>query len=81
MYLGIYWNQPVCGCVCVSVCVQNTNFCQDAGGGMKSHLVTALIFFCQCKMCLKVVRISESVTLSHTAEFYFSNPKVYAQDQ
>ena len=47
MFLGVYWNQPVCPsvrpCVCVSVCVQNTRFCQSAGGGIKSHLVTALI--------------------------------------
>ena len=32
-------------CVCVSVCVQNTNFCQSAGGGIKSHLMTALVGF------------------------------------
>ena len=38
----------VCGCRCVpmSVCAKNNNFCQSAGGGIKSHLVTALVFFC-----------------------------------
>ena len=29
--------------VCQSVYVQNTNICQRAGGGIKSHLVTALV--------------------------------------
>ena len=27
----------------VSVCVQNTSFCQSAGGGIKSHLVGWLV--------------------------------------
>ena len=44
MFSGVYWNQPVCPSVCpsvrvlfcVSVCVQNTTFCQSAGGGIKS---------------------------------------------
>ena len=44
MFSGVYWNQPVCLFVCpspcVSVCVQNTDFCQSAGGGVKSHSVT-----------------------------------------
>ena len=47
MFSGVYWNQPVCLCVhlsiCVSVCVQNTTFCQSAGGGIKSHSVTAQV--------------------------------------
>ena len=30
--------------VCVFICVQNTNFCESAGGGIKSQLVTALGF-------------------------------------
>ena len=32
-------------CVCVSVCVQDSSFCQSAGRGIKSHLVTALLWF------------------------------------
>ena len=28
----------------VSVCVQNTSFCQSAGRGIKSHLMTSLVF-------------------------------------
>ena len=32
-------------CVRACVCVQNIIFCQSAGGGIKSHLVTALVFF------------------------------------
>ena len=32
-------------CVSVSAFVQNTNFCQSAGGGFKSHLVTALVLY------------------------------------
>ena len=41
MFLGVYWNHPVCP----SVCVQNTSFCQRAGGGINLHLatVTALV--------------------------------------
>ena len=31
--------------VCQSICVQNTSVCQSAGGGIKSHLVTALVFY------------------------------------
>ena len=33
--------------VCLSMCwsvYKNTSFCQNAGGGIKSHLVTALVF-------------------------------------
>ena len=49
MFSGVYWNQPVCPSVCasvrVSVCVQNTTFCQSAGGGTKSHSVTVLVNF------------------------------------
>ena len=29
--------------LCVSVCIQNISFCQSAGGGIKSHLVTGLV--------------------------------------
>ena len=47
MCSGVYWNQPVCSSVYVSVrvavCVQNTCFCQSASGGIKSHVVTALV--------------------------------------
>ena len=39
----LYWKQPVCPSICVSVCVQNTSFCQSACGGSKSHLVMALV--------------------------------------
>ena len=48
MFLGVYWNQSVCVSVCwschVSVCVQSTSFCQSAGGSIKSHSRTALLF-------------------------------------
>ena len=30
--------------ICVSICVQNTSFCQSAGAGIISHLVTTLVF-------------------------------------
>ena len=33
MFSWVYWNQPVRPCV---VCVQNTYFCQSAGGGINS---------------------------------------------
>ena len=31
-------------CVRMSACVKNTSFCQSAGGGIKSHSATALVF-------------------------------------
>ena len=43
-FSGVYLNQPVCPPVCVSVWVQNASSCQRAGGGIKSYLVTALVF-------------------------------------
>ena len=35
-----------CVCVHASICVQNTcnSFCQSAGRGINTHLVTALVF-------------------------------------
>ena len=33
----------VCLCVIVSICEQNDSSCQSAGGGIKPHLVTALV--------------------------------------
>ena len=45
MFSGVYWNQPVCLSVSVSICLQNASFCQSAGGGITSHLVRALISF------------------------------------
>ena len=46
MLSGVYWYQPVCPyvgpCVRVSVCIQNTGFCQSAVECIKSHLVTSL---------------------------------------
>ena len=61
MFSGVYWNQPVCLAVCppvcpcvhLSVCVQNTTFCQSTEGGFKSHLVTAPGNF-RRYMCLNV---------------------------
>ena len=41
MFLGVYWNQPVCP----SVCAQNTSFCESAGRGITSHLVIILVIF------------------------------------
>ena len=29
----------------VSICVQNTTFCESAGGGIKSHSVTAVVIY------------------------------------
>ena len=36
--------ESACLSMCLSVCVQNTSVCQSASGGIKSHLVTALVF-------------------------------------
>ena len=41
VFVGIL--SSACLSVYVSICVQNTNFCQSAGGGSKSHLVTAIV--------------------------------------
>ena len=46
MFSGVYWNQPVCGFFHLFVCVQNNSFCQSAGRGIKSHLVTGLVSTC-----------------------------------
>ena len=49
MVSGVYWNQPVCQSVCLSVylfvypSVQNSSGCQSPLGDIKSHLVTALV--------------------------------------
>ena len=48
--MNVFWGilESACLCVCPSVCpcvcVQNISFCQSAGGSIKSHLVTALIY-------------------------------------
>ena len=44
----VYWNQPVYLSICVSMYqsvykILVTSFCQTAGGGIKSHLVTGLV--------------------------------------
>ena len=41
---GVYWNQPVCPSVHVSICVQDTTLCQSAGRNIKYHLVTVLVY-------------------------------------
>ena len=50
--------ESACLSVCLSVCVQNTSVCQSASGGIKSHLVTALVFsnlkLCSKSFCLKL---------------------------
>ena len=73
MFSALYWNQPVLPCVlasicvsvhvfvCVSVCVQNTSFCQTAGRGIKSHLVTYLVL---C-VCLHISIFLANSKLSH----------------
>ena len=43
MFSEVDWNHPARLCIHVSICVQNTSFCQSAGRGIKSHLVTALV--------------------------------------
>ena len=35
--------ESACLSIHVFVCVQNTSVCQSAGGGIKSHLVTAQV--------------------------------------
>ena len=37
--------ESACVAIRVSVCVQNTSFCQSAGGGISSHLVKAPVLF------------------------------------
>ena len=40
--------------ICVSICVRNTTFCQSAGRGIKSHLVTALVWLAFYQMKKKL---------------------------
>ena len=40
--------ESACLSVHMSACVQNISFCQSASGGIKSHLVTALV----CAVCI-----------------------------
>ena len=61
MFLGVYWNQPVCLSTYVSVCVPNTNFCQSTGGYVKSHLVTVLVIPPQNECLLGCTGITMSV--------------------
>ena len=42
MFSGVWWNQPVCPFVRVSF-VQDNSLSQSSGGGIKSHLVAALV--------------------------------------
>ena len=42
----------ICVSICVSVCVQNTSFCQITRRGIKSHLVTALVWYSPIICCL-----------------------------
>ena len=42
MFLGVSWNQSVR--LCLSVCLQNTSFCQSASDDIKLHLVTAPVY-------------------------------------
>ena len=42
--MNVFGSTLESACVHVSVCVQNTSFCQSAGEGIKSHLVTALLY-------------------------------------
>ena len=37
--------ESTCASIHASVCIQNTSFYQSADGGIKSHLVTALVNF------------------------------------
>ena len=46
--------ESACLSMCLSVCVQNTSVCQSASGGIKSHLVTALVFS-EFKIVFKVL--------------------------
>ena len=59
-FWGVYWNKPVCPSVHVSICVQNTSFCQSAGGSIKSHLVTALVypFKSNCNFIISFILLS-----------------------
>ena len=59
----LYWNQPFCPSMCVSICAQNISFCQSTGGGIMPDLVTAQVYF-----ALKQEKINRNVvsTLDHT---------------
>ena len=52
--------ESACLSVCLSICVQNTSVCQSASGGIKSHLVRALVFS-KFKIVVFKVLLSEIV--------------------
>ena len=54
--------------VCQSICVQNTSVCQSAGGGIKSHLMTALVFLQQSIFLQHPLLFEKQI---HVATFYF----------
>ena len=68
--------ESACQTVGVSVYVPNTNFCQSAGGGIKSHSVTALVHFAhrqvlQC--CFFFSLIDTSCSTSRSEEKRLQN--------
>ena len=69
----------VCLSVRVSGCVRNISFCQSAGGGIKSHLVTALVLTRLLKTSLYSLslslwawRIVQQIHISHMYATYNS---------
>ena len=59
MFSGVYWNKPVCLSIHMSVCVQNTCFHQSTGGGVKWHLVRALVEIGEIHLVRALVEIGE----------------------
>ena len=51
MFSVVYWNQHVCPSIRVSVCVQNTSFCQSAGRGI-NPFPNKPWFLCVCSISL-----------------------------
>ena len=63
MFSGLYWNQPVCRSVCLSVYKILVSV-EALLGGIKSHLVTAVVIPPQNKCFRGYTGISLSVLLS-----------------
>ena len=77
MFSGVYWNQPVCLSIHVSVrvfiCVQHSSFCQSAG--IKSYLVIALVLRVCSTSLLKTLLEKEKLLV--TSNFFFSHSVFY----
>ena len=71
MFLGVHWNHPVRP----SFGVQNASFCQRAGGGIKSRLVTVLA--CSLQICLQFGPVLDYTIKRRTDSIFYQNEEFF----